>query len=116
MNKEQTIDRFMRDQENKANSLYRKGYKDGYNEGFARGRTQAVVDFLSEDIEDEPIFKAGDVVEDTNGLEAVVTNFDTHVHLLYDNGKTWKVPKNLEHTLKKTGRTTKVIVEENLPW
>ena len=115
MNKEQTIERFMRDQENKANSLYNKGYKDGYNEGYTAGRTQAVVDFLNED-EEEPIFKAGDVIEDTNGLEAVVTNFDTHVHLLYDNGKTWKVPKNLEHTLKKTGRTTKVIVEENFPW
>ena len=115
MNKEQTIERFMRDQENKANSLYRKGYKDGYNEGFERGRTQAVVDFLSED-EEEPIFKAGDVIEDTNGLKAVVTNFDTHVHLLYDNGKTWKVPKNLEHTLTKTGQKGEITIDWRIPF
>ena len=51
--------------------------------------------------EEESDIKIGDEVIDPNGLKAVVTNTDTHYHLLYESGKTWKAPKSLE--LEKTG-------------
>ena len=88
-----TIERFMRDQLNKAESLYNKGYNDGYAQGYRIGRD---ISEASESI------KVGDEVIDPNGLKAIVTNTDTHFHLLYpDNGKTWKAPKTT--VLEKTG-------------
>lgn len=39
--KQEIIDRYMKDTESKANSLYSKGYKAGKNDGYALGREKA---------------------------------------------------------------------------
>lgn len=126
MNK--VLERFMRDQENKANSLYNAGYKDGwedcYNEkvaeawsdGYQAGEEHArqqeeekVWDLW---VEEEPI-RVGDEVEDPNGLKAIVTNYDTHMHLIYPhNGKTWKVPHDQEYAIKRTGKEFDTLCQE----
>lgn len=104
--KEKVLERFMRDQQHKANSLYDSGYRAGYEaghdvgyvEGFNEGYNKATEDAEPED----DTIKVGDEVIDPNGLRAIVTNTDTHYHLLYpDNGKTWKAPKST--WLKKIG-------------
>lgn len=52
--------------------------------------------------EDKPI-EVGDVVLDKSGNECVVTNTDTHIHVIYpSNGKTMKWDKRAE--FKQTGK------------
>lgn len=93
-NKEKVLERFMRDQKHKANSLYDSGYRAGYSD--------AIRDMQSAEQMPDDTIKVGDEVIDPNGLRAIVTNTDTHYHLLYpSNGKTWKSPKST--WLKKTG-------------
>lgn len=140
--REQIIERFMRDTEHKAISLYNHGVKEGSaiasEDAYEQGRADAwelikrlldmgIKDFSEtfdgadclEDIRYMDIddiaermkeyedscredIEAGDEVIDPNGLVAIVTNTDTHYHLLYKgNGKTWKAPKSTK--LKKTG-------------
>lgn len=104
--KEQVLERFMRDQEHKANSLYDSGYRAGYEEGYKAGVARVYEDLEQEErmqkAIDESVIHVGDEVIDPNGLRAIVTNTDTHHHLFYpDNGKTWKAPKSVK--LKKTG-------------
>ena len=56
----------------------------------------------SEEDEDKPI-EVGDVVLDKSGNECVVTNTDTHIHVIYpSNGKTMKWDKRAE--FKQTGK------------
>lgn len=58
---------------------------------------------VSAKLSEDKNIKVGDEVVDPNGLTAVVTNTDTHYHLLYPhNGKTWKCSKDTK--LTKTGR------------
>lgn len=106
--KENVLERFMRDQEHKANSLYNSGFRAGYEaghnvgyvEGFNKGYDKATEDAKPE----EDIIKVGDEIEDGNGLIGIVTNTDTHYHIFYPhNGKTWKASKDMH--FKKTGRT-----------
>lgn len=97
--KDEKIEKFVRDAESKAKSLYRAGYKDGYNSGYKDGYAEAEYEE-----ENKVDLAFGDLVLDQNGLRAIVVNNDTHIHLLYiENGKTWKVPNNLKHTLKPIG-------------
>lgn len=42
MKKEDIIERYMRDTEHKANSLYNNGYKEGKNDGYALGREKGM--------------------------------------------------------------------------
>ena len=104
--KEKVLERFMRDQEHKAESLYNSGYRAGYEKGYGAGMARVYEDLEQEErmqkaIEEDTI-KVGDEVIDPNGLRAIVTNTDTHHHLFYPaNGKTWKAPKSIK--LKKTG-------------
>ena len=100
--KEEILERFMRDQANKAESLYKAGYLEGYRRGQIDQKNK---------LECGAAFEVGDEVSDENGRLAVVTNNDTHIHLLYYwSGKTWKVPHDMECKLEKTGRKTKVSV------
>ena len=111
-NKEKVLERFMRDQEHKANSLYNSGYRAGYEEGYKKGFGEGMAR-VYEDLEqeermqkaiDESVLHVGDEIEDSNGLIGIVTNTDTHYHIFYPhNGKTWKASKDMH--FKKTGRT-----------
>ena len=52
----------------------------------------------------KPNLTVGDEVKDSNGFKAVVTNVDTHIHLIYPhNGKTWKA--SFDEPLEPTGRS-----------
>ena len=62
---------------------------------------------LSEISEAEAI-EVGDEVEDENGLRGIVTNTDTHYHIMYPNGKTWKAPKS--YPFKKTGKKGHILL------
>ena len=102
--KEKVLERFMRDQEHKATSLYDSGYRAGYEEGYANGYIFGCSQsgHAEEMNPEDDIIKVGDEVIDPNGIRAIVTNTDTHHHLFYpSNGKTWKAPKSIH--LKKTG-------------
>lgn len=161
MEKEDRMERYMRDQRCKAESLYNVGFKEGKNIGYALGKENGyakglkdawdVIRFIADETDGEvydvfgltevewdtwddlireyeaeeicePILKylaehseqagkieIGDIVCDENGLWGVVTNTDTHYHILYSNGKTWKAPKS--YPFKKTGRKGKAIIE-----
>lgn len=59
-------------------------------------RSYVGVKNLKSDDEDKPI-EVGDVVLDKSGNECVVTNTDTHIHVIYpSNGKTMKWDKRAE--------------------
>lgn len=74
----------------------KRGYLKGYEDGFKDGQNAPTE-------EDHKEVKVGDEVIDPNGIKAVVTNMDTHIHLVYrHNGKTWKAPKSIP--LRKTGK------------
>lgn len=65
-------------------------------------RSYVGVKNLKSDDEDKPI-EVGDVVLDKSGNECVVTNTDTHIHVIYpSNGKTMKWDKRAE--FKQTGK------------
>ena len=110
---------------------YGRGYQDGLNEAwayckelcscafgtFGMGMLDVLTEYTAEDAiakmkRDEDIcteVEVGDEVIDPNGIKAVVTNVDTHRHILYPhNGKTWKVPNGVE--LKKTGARKTVSI------
>lgn len=148
--KEMVLSKYMKDQAQKAESLYRKGVSEGSTmatEGaYEMGRAdmyECVRIFLKMtfgeiremfpkasigeggewinvfsiyDAEEfaeairayrqgkKNAFKVGDEVIDSNGLRAIITNADTHYHLLYvHNGKTWKAPKTAN--LLSTGKS-----------
>ena len=103
--KEKVLERFMRDQEHKASSLYNSGYNDGYMEGYDEGHLKGYAEALEDYAESQKdTIEVGDEIEDGNGLIGIVTNTDTHYHIFYPhNGKTWKASKDMH--FKKTGRT-----------
>ena len=122
------------------NKGFKEGFTSGKDAGFAsvwglvkelkdRGILDKVLEEDLDDIEDiisrcgtdkiidifdtDSGIETGDVVEDFNGLRAVVMNTDTYYHLVYlDSFKTWKAPKNTD--LKKTGDKINVNVLFNL--
>ena len=70
----------------------------------AVGHTRSYVGVknLKSDDEDKPI-EVGDVVLDKSGNECVVTNTDTHIHVIYpQNGKTMKWDKRAK--FEQTGK------------
>ena len=63
--KEKVLDRFMRDQEHKASSLYNNGYNDGYVEGYDAGHLKGYAEALEAYAESkEDAIKVGDEIED----------------------------------------------------
>lgn len=56
----------------------------------------------------EPI-KAGDYIIDESGRPGLVTNADTAIHVMYDDGKTHKWSKS--SALRKTGESGQIIVD-----
>ena len=57
----------------------------------------------------EQKIKVGDYVRDISDILCIVTNIDTHIHVIYPNGKTHKWPKNSRFT--KTGCTAPVFLD-----
>ena len=57
----------------------------------------------------EQKIKVGDYVKDCSDHLCIVTNIDSHIHVLYKNGKTHKWSRNTK--FKKTGWTAPVFLE-----
>lgn len=66
---------------------------------------------LREKQEKRDVIEVGDIVEDCTGNRCTVTNTDTHIHVVYENGKTHKWDKDA--VFLKVGKAKMMeIVEE----
>lgn len=83
-----------------------------YDEAYARASDYYIHLSEMQKLERSAPIKAGDYVIDESGRPGIVTNADTAIHILYDDGKTHKWNKNAR--IKRTGASGILRVEQDV--